>query len=188
MPSWRSATIARGRVAALDVAAAKAHPGVVEVMTPANRPPIWRRPRSHDHPFNFQIRGAAERSRALRQPADRRRDRRDAGGGDGRARALLAPRYEAEARAHRPRRRGELHAARWSAPASRPRRKRATSRPASPTRRGRSTRPTRRPSQYHNAMEPHAIVAAFEGDRLVDRHADPGRWRSGASGSRRFSD
>jgi len=31
-------SIARGRVAFLDVAAAKAHPGVVEVITPANRP------------------------------------------------------------------------------------------------------------------------------------------------------
>ncbi|HEY2229117.1 MAG TPA: xanthine dehydrogenase family protein molybdopterin-binding subunit, partial [Xanthobacteraceae bacterium] len=33
-------SIARGRVTFLDVAAAKAHPGVVEVMTPANRPPL----------------------------------------------------------------------------------------------------------------------------------------------------
>src|SRR4029077_1435636 len=31
-------TIARGRVTFLDVTTAKAHPGVVEVMTPANRP------------------------------------------------------------------------------------------------------------------------------------------------------
>jgi xanthine dehydrogenase YagR molybdenum-binding subunit len=33
-------SIARGRVAFLDVAAAKAHPGVVEAITPANRPPL----------------------------------------------------------------------------------------------------------------------------------------------------
>jgi xanthine dehydrogenase YagR molybdenum-binding subunit len=32
--------IARGRVGFLDVAAAKAHPGVVEVITPANRPAL----------------------------------------------------------------------------------------------------------------------------------------------------
>ncbi len=31
-------SIARGRVTSLDVAAAKAHPGVIEVMTPANAP------------------------------------------------------------------------------------------------------------------------------------------------------
>ena len=35
-----TSTIARGRVASLDVAAAKAHPGVVEVITSANRPPL----------------------------------------------------------------------------------------------------------------------------------------------------
>ena len=33
-------SIARGRVSFLDVQAAKRHPGVVEVMTPANRPPL----------------------------------------------------------------------------------------------------------------------------------------------------
>src|SRR5262245_17597410 len=32
--------ISRGRVTSLDVAAAKAHPGVVDVMTSANRPPL----------------------------------------------------------------------------------------------------------------------------------------------------
>ena len=33
-------SVARGRVTRLDVASAKAHPGVVEVFTPANRPPV----------------------------------------------------------------------------------------------------------------------------------------------------
>src|SRR5579863_5554141 len=37
-------TIARGRVTALDVAAAKAHPGVIEVMTPQNRPALAEDP------------------------------------------------------------------------------------------------------------------------------------------------
>ena len=37
-------TIARGRVTHLDVEAAKAHPGVVEVITPANRPPLMGDP------------------------------------------------------------------------------------------------------------------------------------------------
>jgi xanthine dehydrogenase YagR molybdenum-binding subunit len=36
--------IARGRVASLDVAAAKAHPGIVEVITPADRPPLAHDP------------------------------------------------------------------------------------------------------------------------------------------------
>src|SRR4029077_11966636 len=37
-------SIARGRVAFLDVAAARAHPGVVEVITPANRPALAQDP------------------------------------------------------------------------------------------------------------------------------------------------
>ncbi|MFC2968525.1 xanthine dehydrogenase family protein molybdopterin-binding subunit [Acidimangrovimonas pyrenivorans] len=48
------ATIARGRVTRLDVAAAKAHPGVVEVLTPANRPPLAQDP--DDKPSMFSIR------------------------------------------------------------------------------------------------------------------------------------
>lgn len=47
--------IASGRVAALDVAAAKAHPGVVEVMTPANRPALALDPDAKLHPFMFRL-------------------------------------------------------------------------------------------------------------------------------------
>ncbi|QOL81378.1 xanthine dehydrogenase family protein molybdopterin-binding subunit [Pseudooceanicola spongiae] len=49
-----SARIARGRVAAMNVAAAMAHPGVVEVMTPQNRPPLAQHPDEKRHPFNFR--------------------------------------------------------------------------------------------------------------------------------------
>src|ERR1700759_5375717 len=48
-------SIARGRVAFLDVAAAKAHPGVVEVMTPANRPPLAGDPEAKTDPFMFRL-------------------------------------------------------------------------------------------------------------------------------------
>src|SRR5947209_13837552 len=48
-------SIARGRVAALDLAAAKAHPGVVEVMTPANRPPLAQDPDEKTNPFMFRM-------------------------------------------------------------------------------------------------------------------------------------
>src|SRR6204780_2466276 len=48
-------SIARGRVAFLDVAAPKAHPGVVEVMTPANRPPLSFDPDARLNPFMFRI-------------------------------------------------------------------------------------------------------------------------------------
>jgi xanthine dehydrogenase YagR molybdenum-binding subunit len=59
-------SIARGRVAFLDVAAAKTHPGVVEVITPANRPPLAQ---------DVSARSPAKRPRPLRQSADRHRDR-----------------------------------------------------------------------------------------------------------------
>src|SRR5205807_4093894 len=48
-------SIARGRVTFLDVATAKAHPGVVEVMTPANRPPLALDPAAKLDPFMFRL-------------------------------------------------------------------------------------------------------------------------------------
>ena len=48
-------SIARGRVASLDVAAAKAHPGVVEVMTPANKPALAQDPDEKTNPFMFRL-------------------------------------------------------------------------------------------------------------------------------------
>src|SRR5437016_5175478 len=47
--------IARGRVASLDVQAAKRHPGVVEVMTPANRPALAQDPDEKTNPFMFRL-------------------------------------------------------------------------------------------------------------------------------------
>src|ERR1700749_4540184 len=48
-------SIARGRVAFLDVAAAKAHPRVVEVMTPANKPALAQDPDEKSNPFMFRL-------------------------------------------------------------------------------------------------------------------------------------
>ena len=48
-------TIASGRVVSLDVAAAEAHPGVVAVMTPANRPPLAQDPDEKSNPFMFRL-------------------------------------------------------------------------------------------------------------------------------------
>jgi xanthine dehydrogenase YagR molybdenum-binding subunit len=47
--------IARGRVTHLDVAAAKAHPGVVEVMTPENAPKLAKSPDAKDHGFMWRL-------------------------------------------------------------------------------------------------------------------------------------
>src|ERR1700722_1013264 len=48
-------SIARGRVTFLDVAAAKAHPGVVDVITPANRPALAEDPDAKTNPFMFRL-------------------------------------------------------------------------------------------------------------------------------------
>src|ERR1700732_2275327 len=47
--------IARGRVTFLDVQAAKSHPGVVEVMPTANRPPLAEDPDAKTNPFMFRM-------------------------------------------------------------------------------------------------------------------------------------
>ena len=48
-------SIARGRVTFLDVQAAKSHPGVVEVMTSANKPPLAEDPDAKVPPFMFRL-------------------------------------------------------------------------------------------------------------------------------------
>ena len=48
-------SIARGRVTFLDVQAAKGHPGVVDVMTPTNRPPLAEDPDAKTNPFMFRL-------------------------------------------------------------------------------------------------------------------------------------
>src|ERR1700757_3225103 len=50
-----ASSIARGRVTFLDVTAAKAHPGVVEGMTPANRPPLAMDPDAKVDLFMFRL-------------------------------------------------------------------------------------------------------------------------------------
>src|SRR5206468_9834352 len=157
-------SIARGRVSFLDVEAAGRHPGVVEVMTPANRPPLAEDPDAKTNPFMFrldllqndQVRYAnqpiavviAETLEAATEGA-----------------ALLSPQYEAlpprvgldanesfvptavgvgnPARVQR----GDVEAAFTTA-----------------ARRIDATYET--PAQFHNAMEPHAIVAVWDGDAL----------------------
>jgi xanthine dehydrogenase YagR molybdenum-binding subunit len=157
-------SIARGRVSFLDVAAAKAHPGVVEVMTPSNRPALAQDPDAKLHPFMFRmellqndkVRYAnqsiavviAETLEAATEGA-----------------AMLSPRYEVE-----PARIGLDAGDGFVPPAigignpSEMRRGDVEAGLAAATRRIEATYET--PIQYHNAMEPHAIVAAWDGDSL----------------------
>src|SRR6201991_3965613 len=157
-------SIARGRVTFLDLQAAKAHPGVIDVMTPANRPPLAEDPDAKLHPFMFrldllqndQVRYAnqpiavviAETLEAATEGA-----------------ALLSPRYEAQ-----PARVGLDADESFVPPAV------GVGNPAEVHRgdvKGGLAAASKRiaavyetPAQYHNAMEPHAIVVAWDGDSL----------------------
>src|SRR6201999_575510 len=88
-------SIARGRVAFLDVAAAKAHPGVAAVITPANRPALAQDPDAKTNPFMFRLDLLqSDRVRYANQPiavvVAQTLEAATQGA------ALLAPRYEAE--------------------------------------------------------------------------------------------
>src|SRR5215470_11176167 len=47
--------IARGQVTFLDVETAKRHPGVVDIMTPTNRPPLAQDPDAKTNLFTFRL-------------------------------------------------------------------------------------------------------------------------------------
>ncbi len=156
--------IARGRVSFLDVRAAKSHPGVVDVMTPANKPPLAEDPDAKTNPFMFRldllqndlVRYAnqpiavviAETLEAATEGA-----------------ALLSPHYETQ-----PARVGLDSNESFVPPAvgvgnpSELRRGDVEAGLAAASRQIDATYET--PTQYHNAMEPHAIVAAWDGDAL----------------------
>ncbi len=159
-----ASSIARGRVTFLDLPAAKAHPGVVEVMTPANKPPLAQDPDAKTHPFMFRLDVLQnDRVRYANQPIAVVIAETLEAATEGAA--LLCPRYETEparigldagesfippgvgvgnpAEVHR----GDVDAGLAAA-----------------SRRIDATYQTA--AQYHNAMEPHAIVAAWDGDSL----------------------
>ncbi|MGI4952482.1 MAG: xanthine dehydrogenase family protein molybdopterin-binding subunit [Janthinobacterium lividum] len=158
------ASIARGTVTSLDVAAARAHPGVVDVMTPDHKPALAQDPDAKDGPFVFRLDLLQNSTvRYANQPIAVVIAETLEAATEGAA--LLAPRYAAETArmalddtesfvpkavgagnpanaAH-----GDLEAGLGAAAI-----------------RVDATYDT--PAQYHNAMEPHAIVAAWDGDRL----------------------
>jgi xanthine dehydrogenase YagR molybdenum-binding subunit len=157
-------SIARGRVAFLDIAAAKAHPGVVEVITPANRPALAMDPDEKSNPFMFRLDLLQnDKIRYANQPVAVVVAETLEAATEGAA--LLAPRYEiAPARVgldadesfvppgvgvgnpaevqH-----GDIAAGLAAAHAT-------------------IATMYETPAQYHNPIEPHAIVAAWDGDRL----------------------
>ena len=164
--------IARGRVTYLDVQAAKTHPGVIEVMTPANRPPLAEDPDAKTNPFMFRLDLLQnDRVRYANQPIAVVIAKTLEAATEGAA--LLAPRYEAQ-----PARVGLDAGESFVPPAvgvgnpSEMHRGDVKAGLAAASKRIDAIYET--PAQYHNAMEPHAIVAAWDGDSAVDRHAEPG--------------
>jgi xanthine dehydrogenase YagR molybdenum-binding subunit len=157
-------SIARGRVTFLDIAAAKGHPGVVEVMTPANRPPLAEDPGAKTNPFMFRLDLLqSDRVRYANQSIAVVIAETLEAATEGAA--LLSPRYDVL-----PARVG-LDADESFVPAAvgvgNPaviRRGDVEAGLAAAAKRIEATYET--PSQYHNAMEPHAIVAAWDGDML----------------------
>jgi xanthine dehydrogenase YagR molybdenum-binding subunit len=157
-------SIARGRVKTLDVAAAKRHPGVVEVMTSANRPPLAEDPDAKTNPFMFRMELLQNDSvRYANQPIAVVIAETLEAATEGAA--LLSPQYEVL-----PARVGLDAGESFVPPAV------GIGNPAviergdvgaglaAASKRIEATYET--PAQYHNAMEPHAIVVAWNGDTL----------------------
>jgi len=157
-------SIGRGRVTALDVAAAKAHPGVIEVMTPANTPKLAQDPDAKLHPFMFRIEVLQNDTvRYANQPIAVVVAETLEAATEGAL--LLAPTYQTE-----PARTGLDSNDSFIPPAV------GAGGPAEETHgdveAGLAAASVRieavyeTPAQYHNAMEPHAVVAAWDGDTL----------------------
>lgn len=157
-------TIARGRVTSLDIAAAQAHPGVVHVMTPGNRPPLARHPDEKPTMFSWRMEALQDdRVRYAGQPIALVVAETLEAATEGTR--LLAPVYDVEI-------------ARIGFDAGVPFEPETVSIGDPPDfAKGdvaaglaaatiRTETSIETPIQYHNAMEPHAIVACWEGDRL----------------------
>ena len=156
--------IARGRVTHLDLEAAMAHPGVIDIMTPAHKPALAEDPDAKTNPFMFRLELLqSDDVRYANQPiavviADTLEAATEGA-------ALLAPRYRTE-----PARVGldgdesfVPEAVGIGNPAVVQHGDVAAGLAAASSR-IEATYET--PAQYHNAMEPHAIVAAWDGDTL----------------------
>ena len=157
--------IARGRVTALDVAAAKAHPGVVEVLTPENRPPLFHDPDEKMPPFGFRVEVLQDdRVRYVNQPIALVIAETLEAATEGAA--LLNPQYEAEP-ARTDIDTGELYDPQAVGVGSPPRTEFGDVEAGLAGAARRMEAEYYTPPQYHNAMEPHAVVAEWDGDRVT---------------------
>ena len=158
-------SIARGRVTSLDIAAARAHPGVVEVITPANCPPLALDPDQKHGLFGFRFDALQnDRVRYAKQPiAVVVAETLEAATEGAR---LLAPAYEVE-----PARMGFHDGEHFDPPAvgigAPPNFDKGDVAAGLAAAAHTIDTAYETPAQYHNAMEPHAMVAEWDGDRLT---------------------
>jgi xanthine dehydrogenase YagR molybdenum-binding subunit len=157
-------SIARGRVTFLNVDAAKAHPGVVEVMTPANKPALAQDPDAKTNPFMFRLDLLQnDRVRYAHQPIAVVIAATLEAATEGAA--LLSPRYVTD-----PARVGLDATESFVPPVVGPGHPSEAHRgdvEAGLTAASKQIEATYETApQYHNPMEPHAIVAAWDGDAL----------------------
>ena len=159
-----ASTIARGRVRALDIAAARRHPGVVDVMTPSNRPKLAEDQDAKTNPFMFRMELLQNDTvRYANQPIAVVIAETLEAATEGAA--LLSPQYE-----ELPARVGLDDDKTFVPPAV------GIGNPAivehGDVEAGLASAAHaidasyETPAQYHNPMEPHAIVASWDGDRL----------------------
>ncbi|MFN3522596.1 MAG: xanthine dehydrogenase family protein molybdopterin-binding subunit [Phenylobacterium sp.] len=157
--------IARGRVTSLNVEAAKAHPGVVEVITPANRPPLAHDPDVKLGPFGFRIEVLQDdKVRYVNQPIALVVAESLEAATEGAA--LLDPQYEAE-----PARAGLDDGERYGPAAvgvgAPPRTAYGDIEAGFAAAERIVEADYTTAAQYHNAMEPHAVVAEWDGDHVT---------------------
>src|SRR6202040_1755836 len=152
------------RVAFLDVQAVKVHAGVVEVMTPANKPALAQDPDEKTNPFMFRLDLLQnDRVRYANQPIAVVIAETLEAATEGAA--LLSPRYDTD-----PARVGLDASGTFVPPAvgignpSEVHRGDVEAGLAAASKQIEATYETS--SQYHNAMEPHAVVAVWDRDTL----------------------
>ncbi len=157
--------IARGRVTSLDVEAAKSHQGVVEVITPANRPPLAHDPNQKMPGFGFRIEALQDDTvRYANQPIAMVIAETLEAATEGAA--LLNPQYDTDV-ARMTLESGERFEPAAVGVGGPPRTAHGDVEAglASAARVMEAEYVT--PPQYHNAMEPHAVVAQWDGDRVT---------------------
>ncbi|WP_428485643.1 xanthine dehydrogenase family protein molybdopterin-binding subunit [Rhodopila sp.] len=160
-----TSSIARGRITALDTDDARAHPGVVEVMTSGNTPKLARHPDATDEMFMYKLDLLQDdRIRYANQPIAVVIAETLEAATEGAA--LITPTYTAE-----PAHIGLDAAERFEPPAigvgEPPNAGKGDVAAGLAGAEKQVTAVYETAAQYHNAMEPHAVVAAWDGDRLT---------------------